>query len=394
MDNKRLNLRIVATIAACLAVIMFASCKKDTPDLNGTVTITPNVEVVPETELTATYSGSETVTWQWKKGGEAIDGATKAKYTPTVAGMYTATASAKGYKDVTSAAVDVQVRDLKGAITISPNANVFTGDVLTAAYGGSETATITWQWNKSGTAISGATSNKYTPTEAGSYTVTASAKGYNSKTSAAVEVKTVSAILLEELQYNNLRYVYEYDNQNRITKYTPLDGNGQPKFIETFNYNGDLVEIVGSNNQKITFTKNGNIITLVYSYNEYVRTIELNAQGLPIKDTWKLDNEDQWSNTFTWQNGNLIKQEGDNWSATYTYDVYKSPFYHCKTPKWVLFFLGNNIGFYNENNIETAIWEGEEAGTETYIYTYNADGFPATMTRSDGYTETYKYKKK
>ena len=210
MIKSRLNLRIVAAIAACLVVTMFASCKKDTPDLNGTVTITPNVEVVPETELTATYSGSETVTWQWKKGGEAIDGATKAKYTPTVAGMYSATASAKGYKDVTSAAVDVQVRDLKGAITISPNADVYTGDELTAAYGGSETATITWQWYKGSAAISGATKAKYKPTEAGSYTVTASAKGYNSKPSAAVDVKDIPAksIIVTGLEDYNGKYGY------------------------------------------------------------------------------------------------------------------------------------------------------------------------------------------
>ena len=89
MDNKRLNLRIVAAIAACLAVTMFASCKKDTPDLNGTVTISPTANVFTGTELTAAYSGSEKITWQWNKGGIVIGSATNDKYTPTESGSYT-----------------------------------------------------------------------------------------------------------------------------------------------------------------------------------------------------------------------------------------------------------------------------------------------------------------
>jgi len=64
MIKSRLNLRNVA-IACLTATVIFASCKKDEKDrdFDGTVTISPNVDVVPETELTATYSGSETVMW-------------------------------------------------------------------------------------------------------------------------------------------------------------------------------------------------------------------------------------------------------------------------------------------------------------------------------------------
>ena len=110
MDKSRLNLRNVATVVACLAVTMFASCKKDPKilDLNGTVTISP-ADVFTGDELTAAYSGSETVTWQWNKSGTAISGATNAKYTPTEAGSYTVTAKAAGYNDKTSAAVEVRL---------------------------------------------------------------------------------------------------------------------------------------------------------------------------------------------------------------------------------------------------------------------------------------------
>jgi hypothetical protein len=188
MTNFKFQMRKVAAIAACLAVTVFASCKKDEKDrdFSGTVTIKPNVDVVPHTELTAEYSGAETVTWQWNKDKTAITGANADKYTPTEAGSYTVTASAKGFIDKTSEAVDVAVRDLKGSVTISPNADVFTGSELTAAYNGTEK--VTWQWNNGGTEINSAIGNKYTPTDAGNYSVTANLAGYNSKTSAVVEV--------------------------------------------------------------------------------------------------------------------------------------------------------------------------------------------------------------
>jgi len=79
-------------------------------------------------------------------------------------------------------------RDLAGTVTITPNTNVTTGTELTAAYSGTEDVTLSYQWNKDDVAISGKTGTKYTPDEAGSYTVTVSAEGYNPKTSAAVTV--------------------------------------------------------------------------------------------------------------------------------------------------------------------------------------------------------------
>lgn len=79
-----------------------------------------------------------------------------------------------------------EIRDLSGTITIIPNTDVTIGTELTATYNGGEM--VTYQWNRAKIAIGGATDNKYIPTEAGSYTVTINAKGYNSKTSIAVDV--------------------------------------------------------------------------------------------------------------------------------------------------------------------------------------------------------------
>jgi len=162
--------------------------------LSGNVTISPNSGVTTFTELTATYTGSETVRYQWEKDGSNV-GTNSNKYTPTAAGSYSVTVSATGYNSKTSDAVDVTIADLSGTITIDPAGTIGTGIQLTAIYSGTET--VSYQWKKDGSNIGSASTtkpNRYTPSAVGSYTVTVSATGYNSKTSDAVTVKTWTAI--------------------------------------------------------------------------------------------------------------------------------------------------------------------------------------------------------
>jgi hypothetical protein len=162
--------------------------------LTGNITISPDTNVTINTELIANYSGSETVSYQWKKDGGNV-GTNSTKYMPTASGSYTVTVSAAGYISKTSAVVDVtdpSLLTLSGNITISPSTNVTVGTELTANYSGGET--VTYRWEKDGTTV-GTNSTKYIPTEAGSYTVTVGAEGYNSKTSAAVTVTNVPYII-------------------------------------------------------------------------------------------------------------------------------------------------------------------------------------------------------
>ena len=72
--------------------------------LSGNINF-PDVGFTTGMTLIATYSGSETVSFQWQKDGVNVGTASATnpnKFTPTVAGNYTVTVSAEGYNSKTS----------------------------------------------------------------------------------------------------------------------------------------------------------------------------------------------------------------------------------------------------------------------------------------------------
>jgi len=160
--------------------------------LAGTVAISPSADVTTGTELTAAYSGSETVSYQWNKDGTAVTGATTNKYTPTEAGTYTVTASAAGYNSKTSPAVTVTLPALTGTVSITGLAEA--GQTLTANTDSlTGSGAISYQWKRGGSEI-GTDSSTYTVQTAdigATITVTVTRAGYlgniTSAPTAAVE---------------------------------------------------------------------------------------------------------------------------------------------------------------------------------------------------------------
>jgi hypothetical protein len=105
MKNR---MRIFGIIAlAAVIALFFGACGDAAPRyLSGNITITPNTGVEIGTELTASYSGIETVDFQWQRGRTNV-GTNSNKYEVTEDGSYTVTVSAPGFVSKTSSAVVV-----------------------------------------------------------------------------------------------------------------------------------------------------------------------------------------------------------------------------------------------------------------------------------------------
>lgn len=163
-----------------------ATSNTATLTLNIPVTITQqpvgaNVSSGAPFTLRVTASGSAPITYQWKKDGTSIPGATTASYTvasatSSHAGSYTVVVTNPA-GSVTSTAAAISVGSAP-AITTHPLTQGFnSGSSVTLTVSATGLAPLSYQWYKNNVAISGATSATYTlasaqPSNAGSYKVT------------------------------------------------------------------------------------------------------------------------------------------------------------------------------------------------------------------------------
>ncbi len=173
-----------------------------TQPLSQTVTTGANVN------LTVVASGSAPLSYQWKKNGTNISGATSStlglnNVQSADAGSYTVVVANSAGSATSSAAT--LVVNASPVITTQPqNQTVAMGGTFsfTVVAGGS--APLSYQWRKNGSNISGATSATYTRSnavagDAGSYTVVVS-NSFGSVTSSAATL-TVTVITID-LQIN------------------------------------------------------------------------------------------------------------------------------------------------------------------------------------------------
>ena len=129
---------------------------------------------------------------QWSLNGNVINGATNKTYNATASGNYTVTTTADGCTSTASAATAVTVNPLPATPTIAA------GGPTTFCNGGSVTLTSSSatgnQWYLDGNVINGATSQQYSATASGNYTVKVTATCTSAASAAtAVTVNPIPA---------------------------------------------------------------------------------------------------------------------------------------------------------------------------------------------------------
>src|SRR5437588_108152 len=141
-----------------------------------TITTQPanqTVTVGQTATFTVVAAGTAPLSYQWQKNGTAISGATSASYTTPAttsadnrAQFVVVVSNVAGNVTSTAATLTVNAAAAAPTITTQPaNQSVTVGQTATFSVVGAGTAPLSYQWQKNGTAISGATSASY-PTAA------------------------------------------------------------------------------------------------------------------------------------------------------------------------------------------------------------------------------------
>jgi hypothetical protein len=169
------------------------------------ITAQPEAQTLNEggsISLSVKASGPGILSYQWRKDGVAIPGATNSTFSlplasPAASGSYTVLISSADDL-IESDPVTVKINPDLTSISTQPLAQALkTGDTLNLSVTATGSGTLTYQWKKDGVAIPGATSASYsksslTTSDAGLYTVLVSgAKGSVESSAAKVTVTEI-----------------------------------------------------------------------------------------------------------------------------------------------------------------------------------------------------------
>jgi Abnormal spindle-like microcephaly-assoc'd, ASPM-SPD-2-Hydin/Immunoglobulin I-set domain len=165
-DNGAL-FTITATNSVGSATSVAATLTVNVPPTISTQPLSRTVSVGQTATFSVAATGTGTLTYLWKKNAATLSGATSASYTtPATAASdngasFTATVT-DGSGNVTSNAATLTVNASPSITTQPASKTVIAGQTATFSVTATGTAPLTYQWNKSGTAIGGATSSSYT----------------------------------------------------------------------------------------------------------------------------------------------------------------------------------------------------------------------------------------
>jgi hypothetical protein len=167
--------RIAAFAPALLALCFAAGCGSSSPSKSGAGTV-PVISAQPANQTVnsgqpATFSvvatGSGTLSYQWQKSSTNISGATQSTYTipaTTAAddGSQFAVTVSDSAGSVTSSSATLTVNSAPVITTQPSNQSATVGGTATFTVVAEGTSPLSYQWQKAGNNISGATSSSYT----------------------------------------------------------------------------------------------------------------------------------------------------------------------------------------------------------------------------------------
>lgn len=181
--------------------------------------VAPTISTQPTSQTvavgqTATFSvaatGTAPMTYQWKKGGVAITGATSSTYTTPAetstdnnAQFTVVVSNSAGNATSNAAILTVSTAAVSPTISSQPSSKTITaGQTASFSVVATGTAPLTYQWSKNGTVISGATSSTYTTAaettadNAAQFTVAVSNSIGNTNSSPAVLTVNAATLVL------------------------------------------------------------------------------------------------------------------------------------------------------------------------------------------------------
>jgi hypothetical protein len=191
------------------------SATSNAATLTVTVATAPTITTQPSSSsvtagsaasFSVVASGTATLSYQWRKDGTAISGATSSTYTisstsTSNAGSYTVVVTnSVGSATSNAATLTVTAAATAPTITTQPSSSSVTaGGAASFSVAASGTATLTYQWRKDGTSISGATASTYSigstsTSDAGSYTVVVTNSAGSATSNAATLTVTAAVV--------------------------------------------------------------------------------------------------------------------------------------------------------------------------------------------------------
>ena len=189
----------VTTLPAVITVV-------PAPPAITTQPISRSVIAERSANFSVVASGTAPLTYQWKKDDSSIRGATGSSYTIgstsiTDAGSYTVVVTNSVGSATSNAATLIVTPAAATAPTITTqpsSSSVTAGSAASFSVAASGTATLTYQWRKDGTSISGATSSTYSisstaTSHAGSYSVVVTNSAGSAISNAATLTVTAAA---------------------------------------------------------------------------------------------------------------------------------------------------------------------------------------------------------